>query len=312
MYRSINQNLSRNKVRRACIILSVLLITICVLLANTSKAEQSAFVENTANVAYVLRGQSHQVPSNTVITSLVPLVDVDNTAVAAQAGTLPNGQAGYTYSFVVANPGSMRDRYELAAAFTDLSSPTDSLWRDTNHNHVFDAGVDTRLDPTEIALEPGASFDILVLAGARGTMGLLATSLNDDPSAVVRRRQVAASIGLAAPSGDDSVKLVKSQSVDTHGEAAPTVGTTITYTLQAHIPAHAGIEDAAVTDVIPAGTTYVAGSVTFDGAPVSDSADGDSTAFDPATRTVSVTLPATDADTPTPVDHTIRFQVRIN
>jgi hypothetical protein len=278
----------------------------------TAHAQVSArTIENTAHVAYVIGGESHLVPSNTVVTSLVPLIDVTNKAVSAQQDTLPDNQTGYTYSFVIGNPGTSADHYELSAGFTNLSAPVDSLWIDINHNHLFDAGVDVRLDQNLLTLQSGASAEIIVLAGARGTMGLTATSLNNDALAVVRHRSAYDTIGLEFTTPDE-VTLTKSQSVDTLGEIAPSSGTLITYSLDAYIPAHADISDAAINDTIPTGTNYVAGSLSFDGVAISDAVDVDAGAYDVTQRVITVALPATVSEATTPSNHTVRFQVRIN
>jgi len=279
---------------------------------HANAATHAASVENTARVAYTLAGTPHDVPSNTVITSLVPLIDVENAALKAQSDTLPNSDDGYGYSFHITNPGTGTDQYELAAAFTDLSAPIDSLWLDTNHNHSLDAGVDMKLSDATLSLAAGASADVLVLSATRGTMGLTATSTNDDIAAVVRHRHAEASIGLDITRNLDEVTLTKSQSVDTLGAAAPDQGSLITYSLTAHIPAHAGITDGLITDAIPAGTTYVSDSLTYDGTTLTDIADSDNGAFNSTTRIVTVALPAEVANAAIGSNHTVRFQVRIN
>ncbi|MFT4076661.1 MAG: hypothetical protein QM647_14150 [Asticcacaulis sp.] len=268
-------------------------------------------MENTAHVSYTLAGVAHDAPSNTVITSLVALIDVENTALAAQTDTLPSEASGYSYSFRITNTGSDVDQYELAAAFTDRSGAIDSLWIDSNHNHRLDEG-DARISDAALPLAAGASADVLVLSATRGTMGLTVTSTNDDPAAVIRHQHATAAIALENGQGDDAVTLTKSQSVDTQGAAAPNTGSLITYDLTAHIPARAGLSDGVITDAIPAGTTYVSGSLTFDGSPLTDIADSDNGAFDTARKVISVTLPATMTNPDNAANHTVRFQVRIN
>ena len=281
-------------------------------IASARDLERANTVENTAHVAYVLQGQAHNVPSNTVITSLVPLIDVSTTAIEAVADTMPGNQAGHTYSFVVSNPGTAKDQYELGAAFTSQTSPVDSLWLDVNHNHLFDAGIDTRLDPTSVRLEAGESVTVMVLAKARGTMRLTATSLNDNLSAVVRHRQAGASVGFDIKRGEDKLTLTKSQTVDTKGANAPGPGSLITYSLDVHIPANAGISDGTINDAIPAGTRYVNGTLSLDDGAISDATDADSGAFDPLSQTIAVRLPGDVANSSTASNHVVRFQVRIN
>jgi len=52
----------------------------------------------------------------------------------------------------------------------------------------------------------------------------------------------------------------------------------ITYTLEARFTA--AVTGARIADPIPAGTVFVPGSLTLDGAPLSDAADGDAGRFD--------------------------------
>ena len=81
-------------------------------------------------------------------------------------------------------------------------------------------------------------------------------------------------------------------------------GATVTYTLLARFPAPAA--DVAIADSIPAGTTYVPGSLTLDGIVLSDSDDGDPGGFDG--RAIAVRL----GDVAAPASHRIVFRVTIN
>jgi uncharacterized repeat protein (TIGR01451 family) len=285
---------------------------IFLLLSNSNPAISATYIENTAHVTYTLAGIPHDAPSNTVVTSLVPLVDVETTALTAQSDTLPNGSPGFGYTFHITNTGTSADQYELTTAFTDRSAPVDSLWLDTNHNHKLDSGVDLKLSDATLSLAAGASADVLVLSATRGTMNLTATSTIDDVTVVVRRRQAQAALTLDAENDADEVTLVKSQSVDTNGAAAPDQGSFITYSLTAHIPAHAAITDGLIADQIPAGTTYVSDSLTYDGTALTDIADADMGTFNTASQTITVALPVDSTNAAISADHTVRFQVRIN
>ena len=98
--------------------------------------------------------------------------------------------------------------------------------------------------------------------------------------------------------------LSKSQSVRaTDGSANPVRDAVITYTLDARFVG--ALRTARVDDPLPAGTDYVAGSLSLDGRPLSDTADGDAGQVDG--RTVSVAL----ADIAAGTTHSIQFKARI-
>jgi uncharacterized repeat protein (TIGR01451 family) len=276
-------------------------------------------IQNTAQVTFVVDGSPTQLSSNTVVTSVNPLVDVKNIALAAQLDLIQADVTGYTYSFIVTNTGNRPDRFEMTAGFTNISAPVAALWIDNNHNNLFDPALDTQISPNGLGvlLAPGESATVLVLAEAGGTMRLTATSLNDDPLAVVRHRSAATDITPRVPVNLNNtraaVTLTKSQEVDMRGEAQAGKGSLITYSLVARVPSSVGASNIRINDTVPAGTTYVPGSLSLDAEPLSDTADSDEGAFDTADKSISVALPAPDASQSTAtVQYTVRFQVRIN
>ena len=73
-----------------------------------------------------------------------------------------------------------------------------------------------------------------------------------------------------------AVNLTKSASIlDPFGTQQPVPGAIVTYSLLAMVSGAGSASNLNVTDIIPAGTTYQAGSLKLDGAPLSDPADGD-------------------------------------
>ncbi len=72
-----------------------------------------------------------------------------------------------------------------------------------------------------------------------------------------------------------TVTLVRSASVsDPFGGTSATPGATITYAITASVTGSAPIDALAITDAVPAGTRYLAGSLRLDSAPLTD-APGD-------------------------------------
>lgn len=279
--------------------------------ASAQAATPGTTIDNTAIVIFDAGPQHLQVASNTVVTSLNLLVDVQNRAVTSQTAALPDGSSGYAYEFAVGNGGNAPDTFSLAAAFLAQSSPIDSLWIDTNGNGLVDTATDTRVDPAHpvIALAPGQTVGVLVLASTAATLGLTATSLNNNPTAIVWHRSVLAHLPTPQLRRVNDATLIKAQSVDTLGAAQPGAGSIITYTLTAFLPGRMAASAARINDVVPTGTTYVPGSLQLDGAVLTDTTGDDAGGFVAPTRTVSVVLPDAGTDDSS---HTVRFQVRIN
>ena len=98
--------------------------------------------------------------------------------------------------------------------------------------------------------------------------------------------------------------LVKSQSVRAlDGSARALRGATITYTLIAHF--NGATAAPVLSDPVPAGTGYVAGSLRLDGTTLSDAADADAGSFDGHAIHVAI------GDVAAASDRTITFQTII-
>ena len=296
----------------------VQLLTTCVLAllfySPAYCASAGTGIQNTAQLNLLVDGKPFESASNTVTTEIGALIDVQNTALSVVPGTIQAGIQNYTYSFTVTNSGNSSDSFALDAGFTNIGAPVTSM-----SARAGTEGSDVQLDPADpiVTLAPGASATIMVLAPAPGDMQLVATSLSDDANATVLHRSARADI---APSQtnpvtpSNNVTLTKSQSIDTQGQDAPGSGSVITYSLTASIPASAQATAISVTDTVPTGTTYVAGSLSLDNVALTDAADSDSGAIDSMTGALSVALPdpTGDPNTSTVTTHTVRFQVRIN
>lgn len=107
--------------------------------------------------------------------------------------------------------------------------------------------------------------------------------------------------------GKVSAQLIKTQTVvDAGGGARAMPGAIVTYSLEARFGGGVAVRQAVVSDPVPAGATYVAGSLTLDGAPLSDAADSDAGRF--ADGSIEVGL----GDIAVPTVRTVTFKVRIN
>jgi uncharacterized repeat protein (TIGR01451 family) len=127
---------------------------------------------------------------------------------------------------------------------------------------------------------------------------------------------IGASGGRAADTGtyivsSVMVDIVKTATVlDPYGGSAPVPGAVITYALVVSVSGTGTAEGLVITDPIPANTTYGPGSLTLDGAPLTDEADGDEGDVG-ATTPGTVTVTLGDVTAPVPA-RTIAFDVVID
>ncbi|WP_184719819.1 DUF11 domain-containing protein [Caulobacter sp.] len=107
--------------------------------------------------------------------------------------------------------------------------------------------------------------------------------------------------------GKADVRLIKSQDiVDALDDGSVVAGTIVTYGLEARVGEGAAARQARITDAIPAGATYLDGSLTLDGAALTDADDGDAGRF--ANGAIEVEL----GDIAAQSSRTVTFRVRIN
>ncbi|MBO9545460.1 DUF11 domain-containing protein [Caulobacter sp.] len=107
--------------------------------------------------------------------------------------------------------------------------------------------------------------------------------------------------------GQVNAQLIKTQTVvDVAGGSRAAPGSIVTYSLEAKFGIGANARNVKISDAIPAGSTYVPGSLTADGAALTDAEDGDAGRF--AGGSVEVALGDVEART----SRTVTFKVRID
>ncbi|NQE61240.1 DUF11 domain-containing protein [Caulobacter sp. RHG1] len=107
--------------------------------------------------------------------------------------------------------------------------------------------------------------------------------------------------------GEVVAQLIKSQQiVDVLDNNTVVTGTIVTYTLEARVGTGGTARQAQITDVIPVGATYLANSLTLDGARLSDAEDGDAGRFTGGAIEVGL------GDLAPQSSRTVTFKVRIN
>jgi uncharacterized repeat protein (TIGR01451 family) len=293
-------------------------------------------ITNVATATYELpNGAEATIDSNAVTLKVDELLDVsvawsDPADVAATAGG-----GAQPLKFTVTNGGNGTETFALATVANgggdDFDPAVTSVVLDTNGNGAYDAGIDTVYSSgsNDPELAPDQSTTVFVLSsipagagdGQRGRIDLTAVARTGSGArgtsfAGAGQGGGNAVVGATGADSDDdgyyrvaraSVSFVKSATVaDAFGGAAAAPGSTITYTLAATVSGSGSLANLRVSDPVPAGTTYQAGSLTLEGSPLTDAADSDAGSFTGSAISVGLGTVAAGAT------RTITFQVKID
>ncbi len=261
-------------------------------------------ISNTAEVTYTDPGGNPvTVPSNRVDIRVDEVLNV--TVVSADPGDVVTqpGATNQVLSFDVTNTGNGPEAFRLApvnAIGGDAFDPTTTSLVLDDGDGVYEPGVDTIYTPgsNDPVLQPDSSIRIFVLStvpagatdGQRGQTDLTATATTGSGPAgtIFDNAGVGggdAVVGTTTAVGRDDgfyivsaaiVEFVKSATVrDPFGGTTSIPGSVITYTLVATVTGTGSLTNVAAGDPIPASTTFVPGSITLQGAPLTDATDGD-------------------------------------
>ncbi|WP_168452919.1 DUF11 domain-containing protein [Sphingopyxis microcysteis] len=271
--------------------------------AQAAGTRAGSTISNTASASFDTGGGSTTINSNQVDLLVDELLDVTvDSSNPADVPTTP-GATGQVLTFSVTNNGNGVENFVLstiANAGGDNYDPVVTQIYIDNGDGVFDAGTDTLYTPgaNEPELDPDESVTVFVVAttpgtvvdGNRGIVSLVAAAVTGtgdpgDSFAGMGEGGGDAVVGSTGADGTDAgafivsaatVTLVKSAVVtNTLGTADPIPGATITYTIVATVAGSGSVSGLAITDNIPADTSYVAGSITLGGVAQSDAVDAD-------------------------------------
>lgn len=299
-------------------------------------------ISNTATATYNDSGGNAQTASsNTANIRVDELLDV---AVASNdpgdIPTLPSG-VNQVASFTVTNTGNGTEAYALSVATAlggDQFDPTvTSIVLDTNGNGVYDAGVDTVYvaGTNDPVLAPDAAIRVFVLSsipgtaadGDRGQLSLTAASatLTGAPgSSSAGQGQGGGDAVVGTTGGDGSatgtyivqsanIAFSKTSSVvDPFGGVKIVPGSIVTYTLTATVSGTGSLTNVAISDNIPASTTYEAATLQLQSAPLTDVADADAGNFVPPVGATPGRIEVSLGTVPAGQTRTVTFQVKIN
>jgi len=268
----------------------------------------NTLIENQATATYEVEDSLLSVASNLV--SFRVLEVINHTVVTNNptgiAVTSPNTKRAL--SFTLTNTGNGTDQYTLSVqqpTSDDFDAIVPQIYIDQDNDGVFNADNDVlyTAGSNDPSLLMGASVNLFIVSdipasrieGDEAEITLVATSSagTGTPGDLVAGGGdggVDAVYGFAGGQAQDqsvyivsefSVAVDKSQSIlDPTGGSKATKDSVITYTLDITISGAGTITDAALEDIIPVGTTYIAGSLTLDGVSKTDAADTDEANFD--------------------------------
>lgn len=291
-------------------------------------------IDNVASATFDGPGGPSTVQSNTVTLRVDELLDVVVTSTDPADVPARNGETDRALSFRITNSGNGPEAFNLTALGTlggdDFDPTVTSIVLDDGDN-VYEPGI----DPIYVAssnnpvLGPDQNRTIFIVStmptsaanGARGQARLTATAVtgSGNPGTVfVGQGQGGgdAVVGTSRATQADEgfyilssvlVALVKSATVlDPFGGARSLPGSIITYTLRADLTGGGTAPNLAVSDAVPTGTTYQAGTITLNGAALTDAVDADAGRFSISAISVALGSPAAGTS------HTITFKVRID
>lgn len=294
--------------------------------------DAGTLITNTASATYNTGGSSATVSSNTVTVQVDELLNVtvtsNNAAPVAMA-------ASAVLSYTVTNTGNGSEAFTLTADPAVGGNPYNTtvtgLVLDSNGNGTYEPGVDTPLvnggnspalaaDGAQVVfvlvdapggVTDGAVSQVRLRADAvtgTGAAGTVFTGAGQGGgAAVVGTTTASGSATGSVQASVAGVSLVKSATIaDQFGGTQPVPGAVVTFSIVATVSGSGSASGLVISDPIPAGTTYRAGSLRLDGAQLTDAADGDAGTF--ASNAISVaagTVPASST-------RTVTFDVTIN
>jgi uncharacterized repeat protein (TIGR01451 family) len=291
-------------------------------------------IENTATANFDEAGTPRSVDSNTVTVRVDELLDV--TVTSLDTGPVSTTRGDAVLTFEVTNPGNGPEAFLLTAdpavAGNDFDVTVRGLAIDSNGNGTYDEGVDQILTGpfTTPVLAPDARVTVFVLVTVPATatdgdtsnvqLNAAAATGNGTPGTVFAGEgegggdAVVGSTGALAnargvlSSAVATVQLVKSVALrDPFGGTSAVPGATATFTIEARVSGTGSVANLVVTDAIPAGTTYVPGTLALDAGALTDAADTDAGTASDASG-ISVALGSTAAGT----NRSVTFDVTID
>lgn len=294
---------AKHRLLPSCSLIALLAALALPVQATAAGTRAGSTISNTATASFDAGGGPTTIDSNRVDLLVDELLDVTvDSSNPADVATTP-GATGQVLTFSVTNTGNGVEDFALStvanAGGDDYDPAVTQVYLD-NGDGLFDAGTDTLYtaganDPT---LDPDESITVFVVTttpgtvadGNRGIVSLLAaarTGTGAPGTSFAGQGEGGgdAVVGATGADGEDAgafvvsaatVTLVKSASITNPlGTADPIPGATITYTIVATVAGSGSVSGLAITDNVPADTSYVPGSITLGGSALTDAVDAD-------------------------------------
>lgn len=283
--------------------------------AHAAGVDAGTLIENTATATYDDGSGTQSVDSNTVVVRVDELLDVTVTSLdGGPVGTTPGDEV---LTFEITNQGNGPEAFELTAnpavAGNDFDTTIDGIAVDTNGNGTYDPGVDQILTgpETTAVLAADETLTVFVLVTVPNTatdtqqsdVELTAEAVTGTgaPGDTFAGQGVDGGDAIVGTTGADStatgsllvgittVDLVKSATiVDPFGGTSAVPGSVVTFTISAEVEGSGSVDNLVVTDAFPADTTYVPGTLTLAGNPLTDASGDDAGETDATGITVDL------------------------
>lgn len=269
--------------------------------AHAAGVTAGTLIQNTASATYGSGNTQTTINSNTVSIRVDELLDVAISSLDA-APVVLSSTAVLTYRIDNTGNGSEAFSIEVSPSVggNGFAPQVQGIALDSNGSGTYEPGVDTVIanGGSTAALDADASTRVFVIltqpagtadaataqvrvtaqaltgAGTPGTA--FAGQGQGGGDAVVGATTANANALGSLVASSASVSLAKSYVIaDPFGGTKPVPGAVVTFTIAATAAGSGTVDDLHITDVIPAGTTYVANSVALDGTTLTDAADAD-------------------------------------
>ena len=268
-------------------------------------------ISNIASASYTdSNGSNKTVTSNVVTTTVLQVASF--TLIADQTKTAnANGQVSLSHTLT--NTGNGSDTFNVAVANNDTRDNTTDNFDFSGLNVYLDAnkdGVpDSQTPVTSVTLAAGESVNLIVQATTAsnnvtaGDLGKLTVSAISGFDTSVTAKNV----DTVRITNGAVISLLKSASVsNVDATLSNPAAREVEYALAYQNTGNTTATNVTITDVLPAGLTYVVGSATVNGTAVSDAADADGYNFTSGTATLVIPTVAANSS------GVLKFKVRVN
>ena len=279
--------------------------------ANAAAPTAGTNISNIASASYTdSTGNSKTVTSNVVTTTVLQVASF--TLVSDQTKTAnANGQVSLSHTLT--NTGNGSDTFNVGVVNEDTRNNTSDDYDFTGLNVYLDANKDgipdSQTPVTSVALAAGESVNLIVQATTAsnnvtaGDLGKLTVSAISGFDTSVSAKNV----DTVKITNGAVISLVKSASVkNVDATLASTTAREVEYSLAYQNTGNTTATDVTITDVLPAGLTYVAGSATVNGTVLTDASDTDKYNF--TGNVVTLVVPTVVANS----GGVLKFKVRVD